>query len=140
MNVVLDDLANLNILIYFDDICMASQNINSYFDKLNIVCQRLRYHNLRLKNSKCHFLKQSMNLLGFHISGGQVRSAEKNVEVVKNFKHPISRKQVRSFWGTLNYYRQCIPNLGPLLSQISLHEISLCEFHSFGSISFHFDT
>ena len=111
MNVVQGDLDNLNILIYLDDICVASQNISSHFDKLNIVFQRLRYHNLMLRSSKCHFFKQSKDFLGFHISDGQVKPAKKNVEDVKYFKRPISTKQVRSFSGTLNFYRPCIPDL-----------------------------
>ena len=111
MNFVLGDLSNINILIYLDDICVASKDVDSHFEKLNLVFQRLRYHNLRLKPSKCHFLKSKINFLGFQISDGTVSPAHKNIQVIKNFKRPSSRKQVRSFLGCLNYYRRSIPEL-----------------------------
>ena len=111
MNCVLGDLSTFNILLYLDDICIASKDIESHFEKLNLVFERLREHNLRLKPSKCHFLKSKIKFLGFQISDGKVCPADKNVEVVKNFKKPSSRKQVRSFLGCLNFYRRCIPDL-----------------------------
>ena len=69
---------------------MPQKYLESHFEKLEIVFKRLREHNLRLKPSKCHFLGESIDFLGFHISNGQVKPADKNVQVVKNFKRPAS--------------------------------------------------
>ena len=116
MNVVLGNLANINMLIYLDNICVASSNIEYHFEKLEIVIKRLREHKLRLKPSKYLFFKQPIGFLGFHISNGSVKTADKNVQVVKIFKRLASRKQVRSFLGTLNSYRCIIPDLSKILT------------------------
>lgn len=110
MNVVLGDLADLSIQIYIDDIAVASKDISSHFEKLNLVFQRLRTHSLKLKPSKCSFLQTSMVFLGFKIENGNISPTEKNIEVIKHFKIPSSRRHVRSFLGTLNFYRRFLPD------------------------------
>ena len=41
------DLSKFNILIDLDDICVAFKNIDSHFEKLNIVFQTLRQYSVR---------------------------------------------------------------------------------------------
>ena len=110
MNTILGDLNNLGILVYVDDIIVASKDIESHFDKLKIVFDRLKDHNLKLKPSKCIFLSTSIQYLGFEISKGQVTPVNKNIAVVKNFKIPQNRKEVRSYLGTLGFYRRFLPD------------------------------
>lgn len=110
MNLILGDLSNLGILIYIDDIAIASKDVESHFDKLNLVFNRIRQHNLRLKPSKCHFFKTSIVFLGFKIEKGKISPIDKNIKVISQFKTPTSRKQVRSFLGCLNYYRKFFPD------------------------------
>lgn len=110
MNVVFGNLAHVGILVYIDDIVVSSKDIASHLEKLNTVFSKLREHKLRLKPSKCTFLSTSIEYLGFQISKGQVAPINKNIEVIKNFKVPSSRKALRSFLGTVNFYRRHIPD------------------------------
>lgn len=110
MNTILGDLNNMGILVYVDDIIVASKDIDSHFEKLKVVFNRLKQHNLKLKPSKCIFLNTSIQYLGFEISKGQVFPINKNIEVIKQFKIPNSRKAVRSYLGTLGFYRRFIPD------------------------------
>lgn len=110
MNVIFADLADMSISIYIDDIAVASKDIKSHFHKLDLVFNKLRQHNLRLKPSKCSFFKSSIVFLGFKVENGQISPTNKNVEVINKFKVPNSRKLVRSFLGTLNYYRKFVPD------------------------------
>lgn len=110
MNVVLGDLRDLSIQIYIDDIAVASKTIEDHFDKLELVFNRLRQHNLKLKPNKCKFFKSDIQFLGFNISEGKISPINKNVEVIKNFKIPSTRKHLRSYLGCLNYYRKFFPD------------------------------
>ena len=106
MNLVLSDLSPLNILVYIDDICISSTDIDSHFEKLSLVFDRLRQHNLKLKPSKCHFLKTEITFLGFKIKEGKIFPASKNIEVVSKIKRPKSKKDVRSLLGCVGFYRK----------------------------------
>lgn len=110
MNFIFGDLANLGILVYVDDIIISSNDIESHLNKLQMVFDRLREHNLRLKPSKCKILTDKIQYLGYEICRNQVAPINKNIEVIKNFKIPTNRKEVRSFLGTLTYNRRFIPD------------------------------
>lgn len=123
MNVVFGNLAHAGILVYIDDIVVSSKDIASHLEKLNAVFSKLREHKLRLKPSKCTFLSTSIQYLGFQISKGQVAPINKNVEVIKNFQVPNSRRALRSFLGTINFYRRHIPDF----SKRALHLTELTK-------------
>lgn len=106
MSLVLGDLTYLNILVYIDDICIASNDIESHFEKLKLVFDRLRQHNLKLKPSKCHFLKTEITFLGFQVLDGKITPTRKNVEVVSKFKTPKSKRDVRALIGCVGFYRK----------------------------------
>jgi len=111
MHVVLNGLSPLNISCYLDDIVVASDTIDSHLDKLQLVFDRLKLHRLKLKPSKCIFIKQEIEFLGYVVSGSSLKPKSKNLETIKNFKIPSSKRDVRSFLGAVNYYRRLIPDL-----------------------------
>ena len=77
--------ANFKIcLVYLDDILIFSKDIQSHVDRLRIVLAKLREANLKIKPSKCHFLKQSVEFLGYVVSKEGVQTDPKKVETVKN--------------------------------------------------------
>lgn len=110
MHVVLSGLSPLNISCYLDDIIVASDTEQSNLDKLQIVFDRLKLHRLKLKPSKCVFLKQEIEFLGFVVSGTTLKPKSKNLETINRFKVPKSKKDVQSFLGAINYYRRLIPD------------------------------
>lgn len=110
MEIVLSGLKPSQIFVYVDDIVIASDTIDSHLEKLKLVFNRLLLHNLKLKPSKCNFLKESITYLGYVVSQGKIFPDQKNVEIVENFKIPTCRKHVRSFLGCVNYYRKFIPD------------------------------
>ena len=110
MHIIFGNLSDLGILVYLDDIIVSSCDTESHLVKLREVFNLLRQHNLKLKPSKCHFLKKKIQYLGFEISSGQSAPINKNIEVIKNFAVPNSRKSLRSFLGAANFYRKYLPN------------------------------
>lgn len=123
MEIVLSGLKPSQIFVYVDDIVIASNTIDSHLEKLKLVFNRLLIHNLRLKPSKCNFLKESITYLGFVVSQGKIFPENKNIEIVEKFKIPTCRKHVRSFLGCVNYYRKFIPDF----SKRSIHLTNLTK-------------
>lgn len=56
------------LLIYLDDIILYSSNLESHFDKLGEVLSRFIQSGLKLKPSKCEFLKDEVVYLGHVVS------------------------------------------------------------------------
>ena len=57
---------------YLGDILIYSPDMPSHFKHLEMICQRLRETQLKLKMDKCNFLKKHIQYLGHMISGGLV--------------------------------------------------------------------
>ncbi len=64
---------------------------------------------MKLKPSKCEFLRDTTEYLGYQISELGVRPHPRNQEAVRKFPIPKRVKDVRSFVGLVAYYRRFIP-------------------------------
>lgn len=64
MDTIFQDLRDDAILVYVDDILCASSDLESHLAKLEIICQRLRTHGLKIKPNKCHSLGHEITYLG----------------------------------------------------------------------------
>jgi hypothetical protein len=104
-------LAGLNFeicLVYLDDIMVFSQNIESHLERLAALLERLSRANLKLKPSKCHFLRRSVQFLGYMLSKEGVQTDPKKIEAVVTWPVPKKLKDVRSFVGLCGYYRRLV--------------------------------
>lgn len=70
--------------------------------------QCLRDAGLKLKLSKCHFLRQSVDYLGYVITPNGLQPNGKQVVAVAEFPVPKSVAAVRQFLGLTSYYRRFI--------------------------------
>ncbi len=58
MNHLFGDLLGKEVYIYLDDIIIASKDITSHMATLRLVLDRLKEVELKIKLTKCEFLKQ----------------------------------------------------------------------------------
>eukprot|EP00731_Ephydatia_muelleri_P007839 Em0004g177a len=72
------------------------------------VMGRLRSANLKLKLTKCHFVRPRVEYLGHVISSEGLSPNPKQVAAVTNYPQPQSLTQVRQFLGLTSYYRRFI--------------------------------
>lgn len=88
------------------------KNEKESLQRLEMVFQRLKDHNLKLSPSKCRFLKRSAKFLGHIILQG-VTSDPMKVEVIMNVLEgdlmeadgvTLSVGKIRSFLGMVIYY------------------------------------
>ena len=78
------------------------KHVRQLFDRLTEV-------DLKLKESKCNFLKAHVQYLGHLISGKGIEPVPEKLENIKNMPSPTTPKEVKQFLGLIGYYRKFIP-------------------------------
>jgi len=107
MHRCLGDLHN-DCLVYLDDIIIFSSTITEHIEKLEKVFQRLKEYHLKLKPSKCRFLKEEVKYLGHIVSKQGIQTDPAKLSVVKSWPRPCNAKQVQQFLGFVGFYRRFI--------------------------------
>lgn len=67
MRTVLSGLQGLACLIFLDDIIIHGHDLLQHNDRLKLVFDRLREHNLKLQPSKCNLLRKEVTYLGHQV-------------------------------------------------------------------------
>ena len=111
--------AMANVFVYLDDICIFSPTIAEHFRVLSEVLQRLEAAGLRLKLSKCQFLKSELHFLGHVIGPDGVKMQSSKVEAIRNYPTPVNPKGVKRFLGIIGYYRPFIRNFSTIASPLT---------------------
>jgi hypothetical protein len=91
---------------YLDDILIITKG--SYEDHLaqvDKVFKRLQKAGLQVNVGKSKFAVQELEYLGYWLTPNGIRPVAKKIETIKNLEHPKTIKQVRSFLGMINYYK-----------------------------------
>ena len=91
-----------------------------HFKHLQWVFDHLRRHGLKLKLSKCQFLREETKYLGFMINKDRIKTDVDKVEVIRAMPAPKTVREIRGFIGAIGYYRRFILTFswlaGPLIS------------------------
>ena len=66
------------------------------------------------KPEKCSFLQDSVEYLGLIIKHGEITMDTTKVDAIRSWPVPKNVKELQSFLGFVNFYRQFIPNLAEL--------------------------
>ena len=103
-----------NVFVYLDDIIVFSQNKEENFQILEEVLSRLEGAGLKLKLSKCQFLKRELNFLGHVIGPNGVKMQDRKIETIINYPPPKNAKAVKRFLGIIGYYRPFVRNFATI--------------------------
>ena len=106
---------------YIDDIVVYSQSFEDHITHLTQLFDILKEHRLTAKLQKCKFFQQTLNFLGHHIGKGQIQPQQAKVYSMKNFILPKTKRKLRSFLGTVNYYRKFIPHFSQIAAPFYTH-------------------
>ena len=118
-----DEVATGEVIIYMDDILIATDGSLDFHKKyVAHVLSKLQNNDLYLKPEKCAFHKKEVEYLGVIVGNGQVKMDPVKVKGITDWPTPTKVKELRSFLGFGNYYKDFIPNY----SQIArpLHELT----------------
>ena len=105
-------------LAYLDDIIVFSRDLDSHFERLEILFQRLREAQLKLKPSKCQLLRKQVSFLGYTVSQAGVGTDPDKIAAVRDWPVPQNLRQSRAFVGLCQYYRRFVPNFSGIAAPL----------------------
>eukprot|EP00118_Oscarella_pearsei_P017903 m.180288 g.180288 ORF g.180288 m.180288 type:complete len:1472 (+) comp39243_c0_seq11:859-5274(+) len=96
-------------LVYLDDVLVFSKDFQSHLTDLDLVFNRFRENNLKLKPSKCHLAQTELRYLGYIISSKGVSADPQKIHAIQSLVPPTTKSLLRSFLGLTSYYRRFVP-------------------------------
>ena len=108
--VVLAGLLYFTCEVYIDDVNVYAKDNDEFLTRLREVFQRFRHHRVYLKASKCFLGYSELNYLGKVISSEGLQMSKDRVKQVVDFPTPQLSKQLKSFLGITNYFRDHVRN------------------------------
>ena len=87
---------------------IATPTLEDHIERLDEVFTCMKQASLKCKPSKCGFLRDSIKYMGYLVDKHGVRPDPEKVEAVLTWKAPKTDKQLMSFLGFANYYREFI--------------------------------
>ena len=121
--VVLAGLIYITCEMYIDDCNVFGKNTIEFISRLRGVFLRFRTHKLYLKAKKCYFGYAEIDFVGKVLSENGLQMSQTKIRSVLDFPKPIIAKQLKSFLGLVNYFRDFIRNQSSIVHP--LHQLIL---------------
>ena len=102
------------VVVYLDDILIFSPDHALHKKHVATVLGIFLKNEVYCKLSKCQFFQQSITYLGYVISTSGISMAPSKLESIFTWPAPTTRKELESFLGFTNFYRQFIPHSADL--------------------------
>ena len=91
---------------YIDDLLVTScATFADHLQRLETVLSRLNQAVLKVNAKKSHFCMPEVEYLGYWITRKGIQPLQKKVHAIQNIAPPKKLKELRSFLGMINYYR-----------------------------------
>ena len=129
MDLVLAGLQWSHCLVYLDDVIVLGTTFQEHLSNLKLVFERIREAQLKLKSSKCFFLKHKVQYLGHIVSDAGVQPDPAKIEKVATWATPRTTKEVQQFLGFAGYYRRFIQDFAKIarpLHKLTERQASFC--------------
>lgn len=101
-----------------DDILIGGVSWQENIKILSGVLERLHEYIVHLKMAKCEFLNREVVYLGRKIDVEGLHPVDDKVDTVKRASVPQNVKELRSFFGMVQYYHPFLPDLAATLSPL----------------------
>lgn len=108
MNNIFEEGLYKRCVIYIDDILVFGETVERLKENLHWVFQKCRLYCVKLKKSKCKFISNEADFLGFKVANNTLAPIKGKFDPVM-IKKPSSRTEILSVLGALNYYSRFIP-------------------------------
>jgi hypothetical protein len=105
---------------YIDDLLILSKgDWSNHLDKLEAVLQRIEDSGLKVNAKKSFFGQSELEYLGYWITPTGIQPIPKKVQAILNIQPPTKKKQLQSFIGMINYYRDMWAGRSEILAPLS---------------------
>ena len=112
--------------IYIDDCNVFAQTDEEFVDRLRQIFTRFRKHNMFLKAQKCFFGYSEIDFVGKVLSEEGLKMSQLKIQSVLDFPIPVVSKQLKSFLGIVNYFRDFVRNASTIVKP--LHGL-IADYH-----------
>lgn len=119
INTTFHDLVDLFVVAYLDDILIFSKTLEEHEENVRKVLTRLRERQLFAKLEECEFLATSVEFLGYVVSAEGIAMDPKKVDAITAWPTPRNTRDVLSFLGFCNLYRQFIRNYSGIAAALT---------------------
>ncbi len=109
MNKVLGKFIGKFVMVFIDDIVVYSKNEEDHAKHVQLVLETLEKNGLTLKDTKCSWAQNRIDLLGYVVSDKGVSAQASKTEAIKALAPPTDVTELRRFLGMTGYYRSLIP-------------------------------
>ena len=103
------------VVVYLDDILVTGNSEEAHLRTLEEVLHRLEQAGLKVKQSKCAFMRPSVTYLGHKIDAEGLHPLDDRVRAIRDAPTPTSVTKLKSFLGMLSYYNKFLPSLSSVL-------------------------
>ena len=114
---VLEDMNN--VIAYVDDLIIFSSSFKEHKTYLAQLFLRLSQFNIAIINpTKLQFGLKNLNFLGHLVTPDGILLLPERVEILQKYTTPHTCKQLRTYFGFINYYHRFLPKLAHCLTSL----------------------
>jgi hypothetical protein len=107
------------VFVFIDDFLIVEPDPELHMKLLQTVFQRLLDNHLIVSLDKCEFMVSKVHFLGHVLHAGGISMETDKLQAINAFPSPQTKKQLQSFLGMTNYYRQFIPRYSLLTTPLT---------------------
>ena len=107
------------VIVFLDDILIYSKTLEEHRIHVSKILSILRREKLFAKESKCELFRSEVEFLGHIVGRTGLRMMEDKVKAVIDWPPPTKATEVRSFLGTIGYYRKFIKNFSGIAAPLT---------------------
>src|SRR5258706_6982072 len=119
MQRIFQDKVYKDLVIYLDDIIIASKTYEEYVKIVRQVLTRLREEKFYLNKDKCQFMSERVEVLGHIITPKGLSADPIKIGKVIEFQITHNRKMLQAFIGIVIYLRKFCPNLASVAAPLT---------------------
>lgn len=108
MECILRDEQWHTCLIYVDDIIIFANSFEQHLERLDVILEKIKAAGLKISPKKCKLLQPQVKFLGHLVQEKGISPDPAKTKMVDTWPQPKCVREVRSFLGTVSYYRKFI--------------------------------